>query len=741
MEKEAAQPEAVVKTFPGTAHLLVATKTATRSVPPKQSQAAAIKTITYESLSSAELYSLISDNRKTALTFRIFEGRLADTLTKYGAGLYWLVLNPNEKFAAKNRLNFVTTIAGRHIKFMAGVSRNSSNNKTSEYFIKVRQDKNKERLFNLEDVLFVNRDIPDTTLMEKEAGSDEEDFQDYDVISVDDPEEIFELLPEGNKLYLSEGEKPIPDKKKIDGSRLWLSLDHQSKETSTNTRSFEFFADRNAKRIVYRFTAVVDTQRYPTGNVFVQIKNDHDDWDEFVVKKKYRREKKADVPKSKKAEKRQREEESAAAKIVPVDQTAIFDTLRVARADKREIILRTFDCSLREKIRHETGGYAISTYWVALDYSGNNSYPEDIVTFQSYVDDMPGPQFKAFISPYQSNTQRQGKLLFGIRATSAGRHDGFKIFASQDDRSKKIDEPEEQNAVEDDGGLAPMDQQNDEQPRVEPVVVDVQNLELDDFGLGALVGETVSRAVKKLKADSETQLNQAMEISMRRLHELQAESARAQQQEASERRRAEKAIGDVELSQGEVSVLKAKLIVAQSEVSLAEKRLEQRPAVIESDQTSFAELQARHDRAVAEAQHFSEQNVHLTTNYGKVLGDFLEADRERTTLREQTQRLEQYRQNLETELVRQQTIRAQQPPAPVPISHTEALIKYIETHESTLEKEARAQLYEEVKERLNNQLRVDAYLEIVNQSPEIRNMVEGGIATAIEEQNKQAGSS
>lgn len=421
---------------------------------------------------------------------------------------------------------------------------------------------------------------------------------------------------------------------------------------------------------------------------------------------------------------KKRPREGALPRIQPADKEAaleLFKRFWAAADESRPMDLQLINgSSIREALRVSGGKTAVTKFWLALDYDGKNLYEEDIVTFQSKIACVEGPAFKAFISPVVTNAEKKGKLLVAIIAEPAGQFSTFEVYNLKDSR------------VEIENAADPQPMEIDQEVPIEvseervELPDDEQANDLEDFGLGDLVRDTVSRGVKKLKADAET--------STQRIKGLQEELTDTQRQVRLQTERADRATEDVSLMAGEKAVLTAQLNFSLNKISVMERRLadgkqgpvSNQPEIDGKLQESLTELQEKYVKAQSEINHMQEAAAHMTTVYNARCNDFF--------------KLDQRCAGLQQELEAQRVIHDQQAvaiPAPVVvITHAEARAAYLENNRARLESEARSNLYAEIKQRLNDQLSVDAYREIIQSSPAIRTMVEDGLAGAIADEKQ-----
>jgi hypothetical protein len=425
----------------------------------------------------------------------------------------------------------------------------------------------------------------------------------------------------------------------------------------------------------------------------------------------------------------------------------------------------------RDKLKFMSKTKKIETFWLVLDYSGNNWYSEDVLTFESSVVNKPGLTFKAFVTGAVSTAQRQGNLLIKIRCNPSEQFVHFRKVELKDVQQKGKSGERETNPSDDEaeaprqqkqlriadapedaldyacgnGQLQPMDEGNDE----------------EDFGLAALIKETISTGVKKLKDTFAQQQGSAIETEKQKVKEL----------EMAFQQRQELAALEAQALNNEIEGLKLQVSVAKNEAKQIETRCallaksipDKLPSVSASVvDPQLPQLQHKYDDALleitrlngeiskGEAQYNSRgielfqarQSIdRINQEKTTLLADFSRAVREisdferkvsdlngilnskvnelatvmahRDTMKQTIERLEADNVALTEQL------RHQPPPeiiaTPPVIDHREALAHYIQEYQE--------RLYTEAKIQLKDQLAAEAYLQVIRNDPNVLNML------------------
>lgn len=555
------------------------------------------------------------------------------------------------------------------------------------------------------------------------------------------------------------------------GNLIWISLDPSKKTRLHNRVSFTV----EIGSVKYKLDGAVLTQfsNNIVSEYFVQV-SPIDDWTRFIMEDLKYIKRQAGGAEDHLNHKRDRNEDEVdqketsalqviekpvkVAKVIkrrsPVDPAdpeialAVFDKLYGPGPVIPEIKLQIVGDGIRDKLRVGADKKVNHVFWLALDYKGIQKYNEDVVTFKAELDGKILAKFKAFITPNSTNVRRHGHLLMTMCCQPPGQYSTFDIgqlkdirpgVESRQERQSPLEEEIEVNlGSEDDGNLQPMDEGE------------------QDFGLAALIKETISTGVKKLKADFRQQQDSAIETEKQKVKELEMAFQHRQEMVALETQALNNEIEGLKL---QVSVAKNEAKQIETRCALLAKTVPDKALVVDPQ---LPQLQHKYDEALLEITRLNGEISKNEAQYNSrgielfqarqsidrinkekmtLLADFSRAVREisdferkvsdlngilnskvnelatvmahRDTMKQTIERLEADNAALTEQL------RHQPPPeiiaTPPVIDHREALAHYIQEYQE--------RLYTEAKIQLKDQLAAEAYLQVIRNDPNVLNML------------------
>jgi len=713
----------------------------TGTVPAVPRKPVAVHAVTSETLPPPELFALVTENcRKTAITVCLERGHISEDIRNpkgnIGNDRFWISLDPSNMVRSRNRITCTLELEGRKFCFEAGVMTQPWSNGASSYFVDLRKQSDAWIEFGVVGHKFIPHSGKSTNKDQGEG--DEEDHVDEeeeiesrkrdrdedlrarqidtskkgkeeatDFIVLDTPSRVSQFLREGDIISLGSSEKSIPnDRRRSDNPTLWLCVDYGR---SSVIRTFEFSRDDQS----YRFSAAVDIQRRNGHFHFIRIKN-FGGWETFEVISIANRVQGGDDDdgqSGKKGSGKKRERTGDVADVEKArhvfdalygdnDDPAIFDTFKL------EIV----DGDIRDPIRKNS-----NRCWLVLDYGGNHKHPEDVITFKASSNSVE-VIFKALVCVNRNNASRHGMMMVHVVGDPLDQYKTFGILEMKD----MNDDHRTKNDAEiiEDGGYVELIQidvsKDSPSKRQKPEAVVEPPINNEWQPIQSAIAQFAEVRANKVKAEAEVEMTALKETI--KLMEVKLMKAIAQKQTM---------LDEYGLLQGEIDVLKSGRAHAENEKAQAERKLaalersiKEKPSATETIGVPVAE----HQKTVQDLADLKIKHADLDRELRNLI-----LHGQSTTLMLKTRAAEARAESLMTELYKkeEELVAAQQT-----IQNLESIKAVSSSSEIALTKDTAIAA-------LNSLLLEDAYKEIIQQSPNIRAMIEAGLRQAIADEKAE----
>lgn len=258
---------------------------------------------------------------------------------------------------------------------------------------------------------------------------------------------------------------------------------------------------------------------------------------------------------------------------------------------------------------------------------------------------------------------------------------------------------------------------------VVPAVASMPGVPLQDGSIGAFVNQIVSRREQEVRAEVEA-------VFTAKLAQVNATVTTLAAEKEALLDRQRELIASEEAAKGEIILLTADLDVAKTRNALAEKMVvaaERRQAAMERSIGSTPESNKSHDdQAMLELKYRD-----VSTQMAALVRENEGLRMTQSAVLRDSQLLSDRIRSLEEQLLQERSAQEQMKAASE-VSHAEALATHMKDHWTRLETAAVKAMELETRQRMKKQIDTGAYLELINDSPAVKEMIEGSVALLLQ---------